>query len=223
MNLMGEPPDDQQPKKGNRKKIEKTQEQIDREQRLYFELPRKTCEQMVPSLLRLKLNPSRKEQQRKLFLFKKMLKRNRLPKVNHIMQHIIEFDKSEGIIPHGEVSKRIYVDITKKRDFDLYGRQIPPMEYDEITMHTMKNVAKDLGVEYTQTSAIAEEKLDVVNIFGDTTLDLKAPPIQTALWKVGTAAPYPPPPGTFLFFAFFFSLVLPFSSFFLFSILFLSL
>ena len=178
--------------------IEMTDEERDFEMQMFFELPRKNCEQMVPALLRLKLQQSKKEQHRKLFLYKKMMKRNRVQKINQFMQHIIEFDKSEAIIPHGQVSKKVYEELAGRRSFDLYGRPIKSEEQDEATVYRIKRVAEKLGLDFKKKNAKGEEmKLEdeVVNIFGDTTLDLKAPALQTAKWKVGVADTIEPPPG----------------------------
>lgn len=171
-----------------------TLEEEEEQQKLFFELPRKSCEQIVPEILRLKLNPSQKEQTRRLNAIKRILKKNKIKNVAQQMQHIIEFDKSEAIIPHGETSKRIYQDILKLRDFDLYGAKMAKAMLSEKRMEELQIQAQQLGIEYTQIN-YAEPEAYVPNIFENITDDLKAPPLRTEVWNLDKADYQPAPMG----------------------------
>ena len=171
-----------------------TLEEEEEQQKLFFELPRKSCEQIAPEILRLKLNPSRKEQTRRLNLLKRILKKNKVRNIAQQMQHIIEFDKSEAIIPHGETSKHIYQEITKLRDFDLYGAKMPKAMLSEKRIEELQIQAQQLGIEYTQIN-YAEPEAYVPNIFENITDDLKAPPLRTEVWNLDKAEDEPAPMG----------------------------
>ena len=162
---------------------------------MYFLLPRKRCEQIVPEILRLKLTNRQKLQEHRLHIFKKMMKRNKIGKLNEVLQHLIEFDKSEAIIPHGRASKKLYEDVFNLRDFDLYGRQMPKLVVSDATQNEMKRMAEEMGVVYTQENTGAEAEIHKIDIFGDRTADLKRPPLMTAPWKVGLADVTNPPVG----------------------------
>ena len=181
-------------KKEKLRRVSLTPEQLVEQQRMYFELPRKYCEQIAPSMLRLKMK-NRHEQARVLKVVKKMLKRARIPKVSKQIQHIVDFDKSESIVPHGEVSKRIYTDIFVQRDFDLYGRPMPKQLYNARKVEEMKMLARMLGVEYTRQQKKLEGDPNMPDIFEDITKNLVAPIISTAKWKIGHTELYNPPVG----------------------------
>ena len=70
------------------------------------------------------------EQKRVMNIMRRIIKRSQYEKVAKKIGHIIDFDKSESIIPHGEVSKRLYNDIWESRSFDLYGGQVKKKEFD---------------------------------------------------------------------------------------------
>jgi hypothetical protein len=163
-----------------------TLEEEEEQQKLFFELPRKSCEQIAPEILRLKLNPSQKEQTRRLNIIKKILKKNKVKNVTQQMQHIIEFDKSDAIIPHGETSKHIYQELLKLRDFDLYGAKMPKAMLSEKRIEELQIQAQQLGIEYTQIN-YAEPEAYVPNIFENITDDLKAPPLRTEAWNLDKA------------------------------------
>lgn len=77
-------------------------------------------------------------------------------KVKGVDEHLIrlttELDKSEKIVPNGQVSKGIYLDIFHSRNFDLYGnlmQKIPPLPSRKFL--ELKYLAEQLGIEFTQT------------------------------------------------------------------------
>jgi len=79
------------------------------------------------------------------------MRRARVPQVEKQVQHITEFDQAEKVIPHGQVSKRLYEEMFRRREFDCYGRMMgyqktqPYRKHMELSYHAAK-----LGVEYTQ-------------------------------------------------------------------------
>lgn len=163
--------------------MRKTAADLEVEKMLYFMLPRRTCEQIVPEVLRLK-KQKRNKQEHRLHIYKKLMKRNRVLRLNEVMQHLIEFDKSEAIIPHGETSKKLYRSIADSRDFDLYGRKMSKQKMTANVETEMKLLAEKMGVEYTQNNVVSDN-VNVVDIFGDQTVFLKAPSLMTAKWRVG--------------------------------------
>jgi len=163
-----------------------TLEEEEQQQKLFFELPRKSCEQIAPEILRIKLTPSRTVQEKRLSLLKKILKKNKVKNIAQQMQHIIEFDKSEAIIPHGQTSKHLYEEIVKLRDFDLYGARMPKAMLSEKRQEELQIQAQQLGIEYTQIN-YAEPEAIVPDIFENITDGLKAPPLRTEVWNLEKA------------------------------------
>lgn len=173
------------------------EEAAEYEQQLYFEVPRKTGNQMAPRIDVIK-HMRKFDQQKKIRILRKMMKRARVPKVGKQTEILLNMDKSEGIVPHGEVSKRIYNEIFHSREFDLYGRPIHrtgPIEYNVRKEKELRNKAFELGIEYKnlkqeeiyKASLADPDKDNVPDIFADNTKDLKKPQISTELWKIGFA------------------------------------
>ena len=102
------------------------------------------------------------------------------------VKHISEFDKSEAIIPHGEVSKRLYNDILGQRKFDLYGGRFKPDPLTDEEQQKVDNAARKMGLGYTQLEEIKKQQEETVgvvrhiDVFGRQGLDeMKRPPLQT--------------------------------------------
>ena len=172
----------------------KTLEEEEADAKLYYELPRKDCEQICPAMLRLKFEGKR-EQVRVHKHLKRMIKRAEIPKVHKHIQHIIDFDKSESIIPHGEVSKKIYDEIWNSRDFNLYGKQVKKKNYTAKEVTGMKSLAKDLGVEYKREQKVTEGEINVPDIFDNITDHLEAPALTTLKHNIGFSDVYNAPVG----------------------------
>lgn len=146
--------------KPKRRPTNKTEAQLAEEMELYFELPRHKCEEIAPSMLRLKYQ-QKAEQTRVLRILKRIIKRARYKKASKHIEHIVDFDKSESIIPHGEVSKRIYKDIFKQRDFNLYGGMVKKTAFNRQKIEDLKALASELGVEYTRQQEKVEDAIVV--------------------------------------------------------------
>ena len=176
------------------RKFLKTFEEAEEDRKLYWELPRKTCEQIAPSMLRLKYK-SKNEQKRVLHILRRIIKRAQYSKVAKHCQHIIDFDKSESIIPHGEVSKRIYNKIWESRSFNLYGGQIKKREFNSTQIRGLKEWASELGVTYTHKQEKVEGSVEIPDIFENITDKLEAPVLMTAKHNIGFADVYNAPVG----------------------------
>lgn len=176
------------------RRIKKTKTDRSNDERLYYEVPRKTCEEIVPALLRMK-SRTKQEQTNLLAIMKRILKRARIPKVSKQLQCIVDFDKSESIIPHGQSSKKLYTEIFTARDFDLYGRPIPKKQLSASEIENMARVAEEQGLEFTRVQEKVEDAIKVPNIFDDITADLTNPILTTPKWKVGYEVPYNAPVG----------------------------
>ena len=169
----------------------KDDERLSEELALYFSRPRFSCKEISPELLRVNEIPNKREQKQKLHILRKMLARSRASDIDDKMMRLIEFDKSESIIPHGKVSKRIYDTIRNLRKFDLYGKQQEKAISNQQEEATLKMTAKQFG------TAVSEdiEALKPLNIFDGITSDLKVPSITTALHRIGHEVVYHPPVG----------------------------
>ena len=176
------------------RKYLKTIEQDDEDKKLYYELPRKTCEQMAPSMIRLKYK-SKTEQKRVIHHLRRIIKRTDAHKAAKHIQHLIDFDKSESIIPHGEVSKKIYNDIWESRSFNLYGGQMKKVEFNASQIRGLKEWAKDLDLNFTHKQEKIEDEVVIPNIFENITDTLEAPVLQTAKHNIGFADVYNAPVG----------------------------
>jgi hypothetical protein len=54
------------------------------------------------------------------------MKRARIELIDEKMEHLVNLDEADKIVPDGEVSKKIYEDIFHSRDFDLCGNLMKP-------------------------------------------------------------------------------------------------
>lgn len=176
------------------RRIKKTKADRTQDERLQWEIPRKTCEEIAPALLRMKAH-KKAEQTRILTLLKRILKRCGTQKVSKHMQCIVDFDKSESVIPHGQTSKKLYTAIFQARDFDLYGRSIPKKTLTFLEIEAMGRLAADAGLEFTRQQDKVEDAVYVPDIFDDITSGLTNPILTTATWKVGYEPKYNPPVG----------------------------
>ena len=176
------------------RRVKKTKADRSKDDALFFELPRKTCEEMVPALLRLK-SRDRAEQSRVLDIMKRLMKRAQITKITKKLQCIVDFDKSESVVPHGQSSKKLYNSIFTARDFDLYGRIIPKKQLSQLEIDAMARLAEEKGLEFTRQQEKVADAVKIPNIFDDITADLTNPILTTAKWKVGYEVPYNAPVG----------------------------
>ena len=88
----------------------------------------------------------------RMHIFRRLMKRAKVDEVDSKMKLLVDFDRSEKVIPIGQVSKKLYEDLFDRREFDLYGRFMgyvkiqPPRKHMELSYH-----AKRLKIEYKQT------------------------------------------------------------------------
>lgn len=176
----------------------KNEEELEEEKRMYFEIPRKTCEQICPSMERLRLNTKSSEVQHRWHILKRILKRARYKQLDEmIIPHLVDLDRSEKVVPNGEVSKRIYNEIFHTRDFDLYGNIVRPTVQMPRKHLEMRYLATKLGIEYTQE--MEKEVVDEKEILNEEEELLQRqrnrPKLTTAKWDIGQEAIYNAPVG----------------------------
>ena len=164
----------------------KTDEDLEREEQLYYELPRENCEQICPAMLRMKYEP-KGEQNRRLHLLKRIIKRAEYKNVHKHISHIVDFDRSESIVPHGRVSNQLYLDVWEAREFNLYGKQVPKKAFTEKDMRSLKEIAGDLNVQFKTEQRQIQDKAYVPDIFENITDTLTVPPLRTAKHNIGYA------------------------------------
>jgi len=116
------------------------------------------------------------------------------------MKHIMEFDKSESIIPHGEVSKKLYGDILSGRMFDLYGGKYHREVMNDHEEQEIALVARRMGIDYTTVATakaeVGRKELRFIDVYGKRGVDdLKRPVITTPYFRIGTKEHYNPPVG----------------------------
>lgn len=116
------------------------------------------------------------------------------------MKHVMEFDKSEGIIPHGEVSKHLYLDILNGRLFDLYGSKFHREMMTDKEEQEIALVARRMGMDYrtaaTAKAEIGARELRFIDIYGKRGMEeLKRPAITTPYFRIGLKEHYNPPVG----------------------------
>lgn len=173
----------------------KTEEELEAERYQFFELPRKNCIQIMPELSRL--NGKGSTTQHRVHVLKRLLQRARYADASEHLKHVTDYDVSDKIVPHGEVSKALYNDIVLQRDFDLYGRQMqtgikhPFRKYLE-----MKALAGKLGIEFTQhLDTTKDEKVVKDMVEEDADAKMNEARLQTDKWKIGQTELHHAPVG----------------------------
>jgi hypothetical protein len=173
--------------------VVKTAAEIEEEKLLTFSLPRKTCSQIIPELERMKsLSPH--DLHHKMHVLKRLMKIARIKQIERKLSHLTNLDDSEKVIPHGEVSKKIYNDIFVARDFDLYGNLMPPTTHPPRKHLELAVLASKLGIEFTQ-KADQEYKEIESDEDSDEDDDLRREKLTTEKWKIGLVEQYNPPVG----------------------------
>jgi hypothetical protein len=175
----------------------KTEAELEDESMLNFQLPRKNCQQISPAMARLKLEKSTVQQHR-WHVLKRILKRARVKKAEQtVVAYLQDLDRSDFVVPHGEMSKRLYYKLFHGRDFDLYGHLMGspkmqlPRKHDE-----MRFLATKLGIEYTQPKK--PEVVEVVELDEEEELLLRRSKVamyRSEKWKIGNKDHYNAPVG----------------------------
>eukprot|EP01032_Pedospumella_encystans_P020483 gene20483-23267_t len=174
--------------------VAKTAEELEEEKMLYFVLPRKTSAQMVPELLRMK-NISSHDHQHRMHILKKLMKIARIKGIEEKMSHFDALDASEKVIPHGEVSKRMYNEIFKARDFDLYGNIMPPTTHPPRKHLELAVLAQKLNVEFTQKADQYYKEINSDDEESPDEDDRRKDKLRTEKWKIGYVPHHNPPVG----------------------------
>lgn len=150
---------------------------------MYFLRPRKNCAEIAPEYLRMYLSKKETDKEERLKRLQSILQRARIKNTTEKIQRVVDLDKSDRIIYHGEVSKRMYKNIIKRRDFDLYGRPIA-IKIELLDEKQKKLLAAAMGEVYHQVENIEEkEAIKVPPIFEPK--ETKILPLTTPGWTVG--------------------------------------
>ena len=90
------------------------------------------------------------------------------------ISHIIDFDRSDSIVPHGRVSNQLYLDLWESREFNIYGKQVPK-KATEKDMRSLKEIAENLNVNFQTETRKTQDKVYVPDIFENITDTLTIP------------------------------------------------
>lgn len=192
--------------------ILKNDEEKEEEKQLVFLLPRKNCQQISPELFRFyqqiqhKTLPG-KLQQHRWHIYQRLLRQARHSKEEidkNIFPYLKDFDASDRVICHGEVSKRLYQNIFHSRNINLYGNLHKTVKYPLRKYLELKALASEYQIEYTQEmdekdyadslSLIEKENLEKVKEF-DKWNAKKLPKVRTDRWNIPNVPIYYPPVG----------------------------
>ena len=132
----------------------KNKQEQEEERQHIFDLPRKNTAQISPEIKRLEdlAKISNSAAQHRYHILKRILRRARYKDLdNSIMPYLYELDRSDKVIPHGEVSRKMYEKVFHAREFDLYGNlrketMHPPRKFQELSL-----LASQLGNTYVSS------------------------------------------------------------------------
>lgn len=168
--------------------VVKTEEEKEEERNLIFVLPRKKCEQMSPEFKRILAIKSNSVQQHRIHILKRILRRARYTNLDKtIMPYLMDFDKSEFVVPEGEVSKRIYNEIFHSRNIDLYGNLRKTVRHPPRKHLELRHLATKLNVEFTQDMEGSYEEIMISDEDEDYLIPKKrtVPKLVSEDWKIG--------------------------------------
>lgn len=129
--------------------VMKNEKEMEEERRLIFELPRKNCEQIAPAVKRMELSGS--STKRSWLVLRRILRRARYKQLDEkVIPFLTDVDRSDHVVPNGEVSRQLYEDLFHNREFDLYANlrketRHPPRKFQELQL-----LAEQMGITYTQ-------------------------------------------------------------------------
>lgn len=166
----------------------KTEEEKEEERNLIFVLPRKKCEQMSPEFKRLLANQDNTAVQHRIHVLKRILRKAKYSKLDaNIMPYLMDFDKSEFVVPEGEVSKRIYNEIFHSRNIDLYGNLRRTEKHQPRKHYELRLLATKMGVEFTQEMVGSYDEIKFVDEDESYLIPKKreVPKLVSEAWKIG--------------------------------------
>ena len=161
------------------------------------------CSDMTPYVARVAQEPERKKN-KTLDAFKAMLSKAKVDKVTEKLKYLSDFDRSEAIIPHGQVSKKLFEEVFHRRPYDMYGRMQDKNELTEDKEAQMVAVARSMGLTYesdAQKADKAERKAIISTLPDPYDRDnlyvggLKPPKITTDIHNLGWIEVDSAPPG----------------------------
>eukprot|EP00601_Ochromonadales_sp_CCMP2298_P000938 CAMPEP_0173174866 /NCGR_PEP_ID=MMETSP1141-20130122/3584_1 /TAXON_ID=483371 /ORGANISM="non described non described, Strain CCMP2298" /LENGTH=384 /DNA_ID=CAMNT_0014097025 /DNA_START=111 /DNA_END=1265 /DNA_ORIENTATION=- len=125
---------------------------------------------------------------------KKLMKNARIKDAEKQLSHMLSIDEAEKIVPHGEVSKKLYNDIFHTRDFDCYGCIMPPTAHPPRMHLELAVLASKMGVQFTQKANQEYKEVDS-NSESDEEEDVRKRKLLTEKWKIGYVESFNPPVG----------------------------
>jgi len=161
------------------------------------------CHDITPHVARV-VQTKDKLKNRTLNVFKTMLAKAKCDDVTKKLKHLSDFDRSEAIIPHGQVSKKLFQEIFNRRPYDLYARMQDKNELTEDKEAEMVAVARSMGLTY-ESDAQKKEKEERKKLAAklpdpydrDNLMlgGIKPPKIQTDVHNLGWIEVDSAPPG----------------------------
>lgn len=163
---------------------------------VFLNAPRRNCHEIAPGVERILLNSEGKKSKH-IHLIKSILSRNRDKNVANTIERLLNFDKSDKVIPDGEISKALYTNIANARRFNKYGNilKIGDQKYLEEQEKKFKAELKGEKYRFIRSPDKSEAiRKAAVPVF-DYDLPIKAQPITSGPWKVGMREIYNAPVG----------------------------
>jgi hypothetical protein len=163
--------------------------------------PRTYCAEIAPTVLEYVSLEKARHRDAKMALYERMMRKAKIGAVTEKMKHLSDLDRSEAIIPHGEVSKKLYHDIFGQRVYDLYGRRMQTELLGAQKELDMKKAARDLGIDYVTEDEQKERERQVketkpVDLYDrNLSNDVVPPELVTAHHNIGMRPKYNAPPG----------------------------
>lgn len=165
-------------------------------EKIHIYAPRKSGIDITPGIARLMNSIQIREIKYHQKYFQIYMERYRIKNINKHLKYLQEFDQSDKIIPHGEISKKIYNDILKLRNFDAYARPLY-LSQESLKEYEENHRKYILGKKYKYKRPPDEsEKIrkEAVPVF-DHDLPVRKQVITTEPWKVGMKEVNNPPVG----------------------------
>jgi hypothetical protein len=165
-------------------------------EKIHIYAPRRHGVEIAPAINRLLHSTNSKEIREHQKYFQLFMQRHRLKGIDKHLYYLQNFDHSDEIIPHGEISKRLYDNILSQRNFDGYARPLR-LSAEKIKKYEENHRKYLIGKKYREKRPPDEsEKVrQQAHPVFDHHLPIRKQPLTTAPWKVGMKEVYNPPVG----------------------------
>jgi hypothetical protein len=126
---------------------------------LHLNAPKANLMAIAPGIGSIRDEAKRKEQERRTFWIKSMLRTYRAENPEELVTLAVrDVDKSCNMVPHGEVSKRYYEGFQSVRPFDRYARRIVGVDEYSIAEDFAKAKRKADGKEHQRLVVQVESR-----------------------------------------------------------------